>query len=96
MRKIVLVIAAIGGVFASPAHAESMCQVELCNKLERFSLSPTNWVKDWAGKTCFNSVLPRSQAVSGSVVSSSSKWYQGSFNPTKKSVTRVNKVYHCD
>lgn len=31
-------------------------------------------------------------AVEGNVLSSETRWYQGSFNPTKKSVTKVKSV----
>ena len=85
------------------AHAETvkpepeqMCSVKVCNKLERFTLSITSMLKDSFGESCFDVVLPKSQAVEGKVLSSESRWWQGShFNPTKRSVTRVKQVYMC-
>lgn len=82
-------------LFSAAVQAESMCQVRVCNKLERFSLSISSHVKDYLGKTCFDIELPQSQAVPGKELDSKSKWYQGSFNPTKKSVTRVDSVGAC-
>ena len=72
-----------------------VCSVRVCNKLERVTLSLSSMFKDKLGETCFDAVLPKSEAVEGKTLSSDSRWYQGSFNPTKKSVTRVNKVYEC-
>jgi len=83
------------------AHAEEfsdepMCKVEVCNKIERFSLSIMSHVKDSMGKTCTTTYLPKSEAIVGHELSSESRWYQGSsINPTKKSVTRVAEVYKC-
>lgn len=94
MKKFVAV--AILMFVGANAHGSGMCEVEICNKLERFSLSPTNWVKDAFGKTCFHGQVPKKMAVEGKELNSESRWYQGSFNPTKKSVTRINKVYRCD
>lgn len=71
------------------------CEVTVCNKLERFSLSPGNWVKDKFGESCTKSLLGKEDAVAGNKLSSESRWYQGSFNPTKKSVTRVKTVHAC-
>lgn len=94
MKKRLLAIAL---VIAIPAHAaEPVCEVNLCNKIERFSLDIWSHVKDSIGETCFDAILPKSEAIEGNVLSSESRWYQGSnFNPTKKSVTRVNKVLSC-
>lgn len=72
------------------------CEVKLCNKLERFTISPMKMFKDSMGEQCFPGVIDKSQAVKGSVVSSSSRWYQGSFNPTKNSVTRIKDVLSCN
>jgi len=82
----------------SKAHADvpaGYCEVLVCNKLERFTLSPWNAVKDKIGEQCFNTVLDKSDAVVGKILDSSTRWYHGSFNPTKKSVTRVKKVLVC-
>ena len=79
------------------AHAtERLCNVEVCNKLERFTLSPWSMLKDQMGEQCMPSILSEKDAVVGKVLSSGSRWYQGnSFNPTKKSVSRVKKVNKC-
>jgi len=77
--------------------AEPTCRVQVCNKIERFSLSIWSHMKDSMGETCFEASLPKSEAVAGKVLDSQSRWYQGrSINPTKKSVTRVKKVISCD
>ena len=73
-----------------------MCEVKVCNRLERFSLNVFSHLKDRYGETCFDTLLPKADAVEGKVLSTESKWYQGThFNPTKKSVTRVKKVGAC-
>lgn len=78
------------------AYSEEMCDVKICNKLERFTLSPWKMMKDNMGEQCFQMQLPKSQAVVDKVLSDDSRWYQGrSFNPTKRSVTRVRQVYGC-
>lgn len=75
---------------------EPMCKVRVCNKLERFSLDPFSHLKDAMGETCVDTIIPKSQAHVGQVLSQESRWWQGSsINPTKKSVTRVNQVYVC-
>lgn len=94
MKKFVAIAVIV--LVSGAANAAGMCEVEICNKLERISLDPTNWVKDAFGKSCYHGQVPKSMAVEGKVLNSESRWYQGSFNPTKKSVTRINKVYRCD
>jgi hypothetical protein len=74
----------------------SNCKVKICNKLERFTLSPTNWIADKWGENCMEVILPKEEAKEGKVLSKESRWYQGSLNPTKKSVTRVAKVISCE
>lgn len=100
MRKLFSICLLAISIFSINAHAEykqePMCRVQVCNKLERFSLSIWNHVKDSMGETCFDVVIPKSEAQQGKVLSSESRWYQGSsINPTKKSVTRVSQVYEC-
>jgi hypothetical protein len=95
MKKIftALILAMASTGFAAPP---GYCEVKICNKLERFSLDPTNWMKDKWGEQCFDSVIPKADAVEGKVLSSESRWYQGSsINPTKKSVTRIKSVKNC-
>lgn len=94
---------AIFGSFANIANAnelslrqEPLCEVKVCNKLERFTLDVWKHIKDSMGEQCFTIVMPKSEAVVGKVLSSESRWYQGSFNPTKKSVTKVKEVYRCE
>jgi len=78
------------------AQQEEMCNVEVCNKLERITFSLTNIIKDKIGESCFMITMPKSEAVEGKVLSSESRWYQGSsINPTKKSVTRIKRIYSC-
>lgn len=102
MRNIILASVAFAAL-TSFAHAEEddfdlepMCKVEVCNKIERFSLDIWSHMKDSMGKTCMDIVIPKSQAVVGEKLSDESRWYQGSsINPTKRSVTRVSKIYKC-
>ena len=83
-------------LIATTAKGEILCQVKICNKLERFSLNPFSHLKDKFGETCFNATLPKEEAIPGKVLDSTSKWYQGkSWNPTKKSVTKIKEVYAC-
>lgn len=101
MKK--LTIALLAMAFVASAHAEDddfqtepMCKVEVCNKIERFSLSIWSHMKDSMGETCIDTVIPKKDAQVGNILSEESRWYQGSsINPTKKSVTRVSQVYKC-
>ncbi len=77
------------------APPQGYCTVQVCNKLERFTLDPFSMLKDKFGEECSQTLLPENEAVPGRVLSSNSRWYQGSFNPTKKSVTRVKQVIQC-
>lgn len=81
--------------FAEEFKDEKLCKVLVCNKLERVTFSITNMIKDEMGETCMETYVPKDTAVVGEVLSSDSRWYQGSFNPTKKSVTRIREVYSC-
>ncbi|QYN79909.1 putative sialidase [Kosakonia phage Kc263] len=98
MKKLFL---GMGIFIAVQAQAEvntqptKLCRVEVCNKLERITLSPSKWLSDKWGESCFEVTMPQSEAVPGKVLTSESRWYQGSFNPTKKSVTRIKQVYEC-
>lgn len=97
MKKVLLLVALItaGQVNAADQQPTVMCQVEVCNKLERVTLSLSKWVSDKMGETCFTITMPESEAIPGKILDSESRWYQGSFNPTKKSVTRVKHVFEC-
>lgn len=101
MKK--LTIALLAMAFGAASHAEDddfqtepMCKVEVCNKIERFSLSIWSHMKDSMGEACIDTVIPKKDAQVGNILSEESRWYQGSsINPTKKSVTRVSQVYKC-
>lgn len=83
-------------VHADDFSDEPLCKVQVCNKIERFSLDIMSHIRDSMGETCGNAIIPKSQAVGGNELSSESRWYQGSsLNFTKKSVTRVKQVYQC-
>ena len=78
------------------AQVERICRVKICNKLERFSLDPFSHLKDAWGEQCFEAHVSEKDAVKDKVLDQQSRWYQGkSWNPTKKSVTRVKEVYEC-
>ena len=84
------------GVTPSEANSESVvCDVRICNKLSRFSLNLWSHMKDSMGETCFDTQVAKKDAVVGKVLDSSTRFYQGSFNPTKKSVTKVKYVHGC-
>jgi len=80
---------------AMAAPPPGYCEVTVCNKLERITLSPWKAMKDKMGETCQPALLAKEDAVSGKKLDSSSRWYQGSFNITKASVTRVKDVKAC-
>lgn len=90
MKKILLLL-----LLMISLNAEEMCFVQICNKIERFSIDPFSHLKDKFAESCFDTSVPKSEAVEGKVLSSESRWYQGSFNPTKKSITKIKKVYSC-
>jgi hypothetical protein len=89
---------ALSAAFSSTAAAAppaGYCDVVVCNKLERFTLSPWSAIKDKMGQTCQPAILAEQDAVAGKELSANSRWYQGSFNLTKKSVNRVQEVKVC-
>lgn len=107
MKKFLVVGFSLTGlVFTQAVDAKSLreelnnqklCKVTVCNKIERFSLDIFSHIKDAMGETCSVAILPESEAKVGHILSSDSRWYQGSsINPTKKSVTRVSEVHYCD
>lgn len=92
MKKIILLMLITFGLL----QAQSTCTVQICNKLERFSFSPWSHIKDRMGETCWDSIVPKKDAIVGKKLDSSSRWYQGSsINPTKRSVTKIKRVYSC-
>ena len=94
-KSLALIAVALCITAAHAAPPPGYCDVTICNKLERFSLDPFKHMKDAFGKQCMPAILPISLAKEGDVLDSSSRWYQGSFNPTKQSVTRVSEVHAC-
>ena len=95
LTSVVLGALLSGGTAAFAAPPPGYCEVTVCNKLKRFSLSPWAHIKDSIGETCMPAVLGEADAVRGKVLSSESRWYQGSFNPTKSSVAEVSSVGTC-
>ena len=91
-----LLSAALAPALANAAPPPGYCEVRICNKLERFTLSPWKAMKDSMGEMCTSAVLGEEDAKEGKQLSSSSRWYQGSsVNITKSSVTRVKSVGAC-
>ena len=96
MKKYIVILLVLLSTSAI-ANPKGYCEVEVCNKLERLTFSFSKWVSDQIGEQCFDVVIPKKDAVVGKVLKSESRWYQGSsFNPTKKSVTRVSEVKGCN
>lgn len=100
MKKMMIAVLLVAGmstaVHANEFKQEPLCRVQVCNKIERFSLNIWSHVKDSMGEVCMDVVIPKSQSVVGNKVQDESRWYQGSsINPTKRSVTRVAQVYEC-
>lgn len=99
MKKLALIVTI--AMLSSQAQASAdlnqpMCKVEICNKIERFTLSIGSFISDQMGEKCDTVIMPKSDAIVDKVLSSESRWYQGSsINPTKKSVTRVSRVLEC-
>lgn len=73
--------------------AEEMCDVTLCNKVERFTLNVWKHINDEIGEVCFDALLPKSKAIKGKIVDSEWRGYSGNF--TKNSVTRITNVKEC-
>ena len=71
------------------------CDVVICNKLQRISINPWSHIKDSLGEQCFPQLMPIDEAIPGNTLHSGTRFYQGSFNPTKRSVTKVKKVLQC-
>lgn len=94
MKKLFLALM-LAPLMASAAPPPGYCDVQVCNKLERFTLDPWKMAKDKFGEVCQPALLAKADAVAGKKLDSSSRWYQGSFNPTKSSVTRVKSVGAC-
>lgn len=64
MKKLTIALLAMAFVAASHAEdddfqTEPMCKVEVCNKIERFSLSIWSHMKDSMGETCIDTVIPK-------------------------------------
>lgn len=88
---LLLPLTAIGG-----ANDIVVCDVKACNKLERFTLDPWSMLQDKMGEVCEDVTVYKKEAVIDNILSSETRWYQGSsINPTKASVTRVKEIYKC-
>lgn len=97
MKKLILIVLALMTCSVQADELDQpMCKVRICNKIERFTLSIGSMISDQLGETCSDIIMPKAEAVPGKVLSSESRWYQGSsINPTKKSVTRVDSIIKC-
>lgn len=95
MKKVLLSLSLLVLAVSVQVEAGEICKVQVCNKIERFSLNPMSHLRDSIGESCADVIVPKDEAVVGRQISAESRWYQGSFNPTKESVTRVKKVYQC-
>lgn len=99
MKKTILGICLVSSFLVNaevPNSPTPMCRVEVCNKLERFTLDIGNMISDAFSESCFEMVMPKSEAIPNKVLSSESRWWQGkTLNPTKKSVTRIKRVLEC-
>lgn len=97
MKTLILIVLALMACSVQADELDQpMCKVRICNKIERFTLSIGSMISDELGETCSDIIMPKAEAVPGKVLSSESRWYQGSsINPTKKSVTRVDSIIKC-
>jgi len=94
MKKSLVLFGLVASI-SFQAQAVEMCDVQVCNKIERMSLDIFSHIKDSIGEQCFHITMPKEDAVVGKTLSSDSRWYQGEFNPTKKSVTKIKSVGEC-
>ena len=93
MKKLLIIFLLL--TLSTSLFSQETCEVQICNKLKRFTLSIRKYLNDKFGEVCFDSMIPKENAIEGKELSSESKWYQGSINPTKRSVTYIKKVYRC-
>lgn len=93
LKKIIAALFIVA--LSAQVQAGEICKVQVCNKIERFSLNPMSHIRDSIGESCADVIVPKEEAIVGRQISTESRWYQGSFNPTKESVTRVKQVYQC-
>lgn len=89
MKKIIICLT----ILTSLGFAESMCNVKVCNKVQRITLNPLKLVGDKINETCYDITIPKNQAKIGTVLASESRFYEG--NPTKKFVTKIKKINYC-
>lgn len=93
MKPLIIILTLLlAGGCVDPAKAETinltyepLCEVRVCNKPSRFSLDLFSHIQDVMGKTCFNMLAPKSEAVVGKVLDES-----------KRSVTRIESVGKCE
>ena len=96
MKKVIIFMAGLSVSVCSMAMPPiGYCDVVICNKIERISFNPWSHIKDKFGEQCFPQILSAEYAERGRVLDAGTRFYQGSFNPTKRSVTRVKKVLQC-
>ncbi len=90
--KLTLALAS-AAVFAPAVAAPppGVCEVVICNKLERMTLSFSKMMKDQMGEVCTPALLGKEDAVAGKRLESSSR----GLSITKASVTRVKSVGRC-
>lgn len=97
MKKILFVVAALFSLTATAGTPPpGYCEVKICNKLSRWSINPVSHIKDKLGETCTFTLISKEDAKEGKILESSTRFYQGSFNPTKKTVTKVKEVKKCN
>lgn len=85
MHLLIIVLLTVISITVTAAPPAGYCVVTVCNKLEKSTID----------EKCFDTVVRSDEAVAGKILDSSTRWFSGSFNPTKKSVTRVKQVLAC-
>lgn len=96
MNKIILVVLLMLCFNINAAPPNGYCDVLICNKLERFTLSIWELAMDKLGEECYQSIVHIDDAIQDKIIDSSTRWYQGnSINITKRSVTRIKEVLEC-
>tara|TARA_R110002073_G_scaffold205273_2_gene364941 strand:+ start:860 stop:1156 length:297 start_codon:yes stop_codon:yes gene_type:complete len=95
MKKLILALLIVASSVAVATPPAGYCDVIICNKLKRLSLSIWDHMQDSMGEECMPGILSIEDSVAGKELSSSTRFYQGSFNPTKRSVTSVGSVLEC-
>lgn len=76
MKKIIAVLFVV--TLSAQVQAGEICKVQVCNKIERFSLNPMSHIRDSIGESCADVIVPKEEAIVGRQISTESRWYQGS------------------